>query len=263
MGLALRLVQGVVAAVGLGAQGAELDDALHLHQQLAVMADQDQATAPALQLLRQPVAAVAVQVVARLVEQQQVGVAQQGADQHHASQLPAAQRGRRVLWLHLLQAGVVQGLAQALRQVPAVIHLVQVFQAGGAGGQALQGAQGLGEAGDLGHALAWLHLWVLGHIGQPGAVADAAGRGLQLAGDQAQQQGFAHAIAPDDGRGLAIETQVQGIEQGFAIGELVGQLVQGNQCGQPGDVSHQHLRKMWQQANERLQGSSRIHFWKA
>ncbi|WP_404940577.1 hypothetical protein [Pseudomonas protegens] len=74
---------------------------------------------------------------------------------------------------------------------------------------------------------------------------------MQLAGDQAQQQGLAHAIAPDDGRGQAIETQVQGIKQGFAIGELIGQLVQGNQCGQPGDVSHQHLRKMWQQANER------------
>ncbi len=215
------------------------------------MADQDQPATPALQLFRQPAPAVAVQMIAGLVEQQQVGVAQQGADQHHPGQLAAAEDVRRALRFHVLQAGFIQGQAQALGQVPAIIHQVQVFQAGVAVGQALQGAQRLGEAGDLGHALPRLYLRVLGHIGHAGSVADAPGGGLQLAGDQAQQQGLAHAIAPDDGRGQAIETQVQGIKQGFAIGELIGQLVQGNQYGQPGDVSHQHLRKMWQQANER------------
>ncbi|MNV89356.1 hypothetical protein D3C71_1836400 [compost metagenome] len=67
--------------------------------------------------------------------------------------------------------------------------------------------------------------------------------GLQLTGNQSGQHGFATAITTDDAGGALIQAQGEGVEQGLAVGKLIGEPVQDGQRRWMRDVSHGTSRK--------------------
>ena len=98
--LALAVVAPVAAVPG-GAERGQLDDRVHGVEQLAVVADDDRAGAPAGEQVDHRLPAVAVEVVGRLVEQQEVGLGEDQGGERGPRPLAAGQRrerrvGRRV-----------------------------------------------------------------------------------------------------------------------------------------------------------------------
>ncbi len=145
------------------------------------------------------------------------------------------------------QAGVAQALPELSGQIPALADAFDVVGHGGAARQALQRVEDVGQAGQLADRLAGRGRAVLAEV-EDGAVAlDAAGAGLQRAGDEAGEHAFAQAVAADDAGRRAVDEQVDFVEQRVAVGELKTELAQGGQAKQTRDMSHRHLRKMGDQ----------------
>ncbi|MNF82805.1 hypothetical protein D3C84_651160 [compost metagenome] len=71
--LARCRIMTVVAAIHRQPEGRQLDNFVDLVQQTAIVADQDQAIGPALDLLRELVLLIDIQMVARLIQNQPVG----------------------------------------------------------------------------------------------------------------------------------------------------------------------------------------------
>ena len=89
--VALAPVVVVVAAVAAQRAGRQFDDALHTPQQLPVMAGDQQPAVPLIQLLIQPGAPGAVEVVGRFVQQQIIRLPQKSAAQRRTHPFAAAQ----------------------------------------------------------------------------------------------------------------------------------------------------------------------------
>ena len=89
--VALAPVVVVVAAVAAQRAGRQFDDALHTPQQLPVMAGDQQPAAPLIQLLIQPGAPGAVEVVGRFVQQQIIRLPQKSTAQRRAHPFATAQ----------------------------------------------------------------------------------------------------------------------------------------------------------------------------
>ena len=95
LGLLLQ-VGGVVALVGEGPAAVDLQDPLgHVVQEVPVVGDGQDRARVVRQVLLQPQHALRVEVVGGLVEQQQVGLAQQQLAQRHPAALATGQRGDR------------------------------------------------------------------------------------------------------------------------------------------------------------------------
>jgi len=71
--LTCRRILTVVAAINCQPQGRKLDDFVHVLQKSAVVADQHQAVGPAIDLLRELLLLINIQVVAGLIQNQPVG----------------------------------------------------------------------------------------------------------------------------------------------------------------------------------------------
>src|SRR6185437_8717868 len=71
-GLALAIA-APVAAIALRAERRQLDDGVHRVEQLAIVADDDRAAAPTRQQINHRPPSLAIEVVGRLVEQEEVG----------------------------------------------------------------------------------------------------------------------------------------------------------------------------------------------
>ena len=88
-------VAAPVAAIARGAERGQLDDGVHGLEQLAVMADDDRARPPAGEQLDHRLAALAVEIVGRLVEQEEVGLGEDERGEPGPRALPAGQRRQR------------------------------------------------------------------------------------------------------------------------------------------------------------------------
>ena len=114
LGLGLE-IGGVVALVGDAAAAIELEDpAGDVVEEVAVVGDDHHGAGILAQVLFQPRRRLGVEMVGRLVEQQQVGLAQQQLAERHAAALAARQLG------HL---GVLRRAAQRLHR-----HLDLLFE---------------------------------------------------------------------------------------------------------------------------------------
>ena len=102
----------------------ELDDAVDLLQQHAVMACDRAAALPARQQLRHRFAAVGVEIVGGLVEQQQVGRLDQQPGQRNTRALAAAERSDRSVQRQGRQAGFRQRVIDAALQRPVGLHRI-------------------------------------------------------------------------------------------------------------------------------------------
>ena len=181
-------------------------------QEAAVVGDEDDAATKRLQEAFQPGDRLDVEVVGGLVQQQDVGVADQGLRQQHAA-LHATGERREVGLLRQLQP--CQHLLHAQVQVPAIarlyqrlgfthrLHVAVVECMVVARQQLAQVAQALGD--HVKHGALRILRHFLSHARDHHAVlhADLAVVRLQLAGHQAHQGGFAHAVAADDADALA------------------------------------------------------------
>src|SRR4029077_14792374 len=126
-----------------GAQRGELDDSIHGFEQFAIMADDDRAGAPAAQKLDDRSAAFPVEIVGRLVEQDEVGFREQERGKSGPRALSTRQCrerrfGRRV------QSEAGEARPQAYRQSP--VRQGELFDAGFAALGAAQKGKSFGYA---------------------------------------------------------------------------------------------------------------------
>ena len=212
--LAPRLLEEVVVA-GVAHQAGvlQVDDLVrHLVQQGAVVADDQQGSLPVGKVGLQPHGRFQVQVVGRLVQQQEIGPGEQGASQCHAH-APAAGKfrtGPRLCRLVETQAGQDAGGAGGgglrLDVGEAVVNLgdaggvMRRFRLGQQGGAFLVGGQDrVDQAGRPARRF-------LGHGGDARTAAhgDRPGVRVQVAQDQLEQGRLAGAVAPNQAHLVAL-----------------------------------------------------------
>ena len=172
-------------AVGIGAidLGHVVD---HVVEEVAVVADHHAGEGRVGEQLLEPEDAFEIQVVGGLVEEEQVGLADQFAGDGEAA-LPAA--GERFG----AQAAIGEaGAAQRLVDARGAFQIVEVLAGDGVGDDLVDGVA-LGEFG------------VLRHVADARVAAhgDGAGIGLELAGEDPEQGGLARAVAADQAEALA------------------------------------------------------------
>ena len=176
------------------AAAVDLDDPRgQLAEEDAVVRHEDQRAAIAQQIILQPGDGVDVQVVGRLVQEHDVGVAHQAARQEDAPLEPGGEA---------LEIG--RGVETHARddrvhlQTPAPGVLIAAGWRAGLG-------RGQAAGQDVGHAARQSFGHFLDQVGHSQApFADHSPRvGFQLAGDDLEQRGFAHAVAPDEAQPLA------------------------------------------------------------
>ena len=187
--------EGVVVAHPVDQPAAvELDDPRgQLAEEDAVVRHEDQRAAIAQQKILQPGDGVDVQVVGRLVQEQDVRVAHQAAGQEDAPLEP----GREALEIGRgVEPHTRDDRVHLQTPVPGVL-----IAAGRRAG--LRRGQAAGQ--DVGHAARQSFGHLLDQVGHSQApFADYSPCiGFKLAGDDLEQRGFAHAVAPDETQPLA------------------------------------------------------------
>ena len=219
---AARRVVVVVAAMAAQPERGQLDDTLHVAQQFAVMADHQQAARPAPQLFAQQLPPGRVEMVAGLVQDQEVGIGQERTGQRHAHALATAEPagghgGRHAVQLHPFQLGL-----EVFAQLPALAQRFEIGDVAAALLDALQGRERIAQAGQVGDAGTGRNVDLLRQPGhRPRTQAAPAGR-RQATGQQPRQHALAHAIAPDQPGAPGVEGFVQIGKQQPAVRQLPG-----------------------------------------
>ena len=231
----------VVALERDAAPAIELEDPLrHVVEEVPVVGDRDDGARVLLEEAFEPVDRLGVEVVGRLVEEQQVGVAEEQPGERDATLLATGQ-GRDVGVVGRAAQGVHRDVDVAL-EVPGIGRGDPVLERGLPGADRLVVGVGVGPGGhdrvvlvdqglDLGHAVEHVALDVLGRVelGLLAEIADReAGRQPRLAhepviepGHDPQQGRLAGAVGPDDADlGARVERQRDVLEDG-AVGRVV------------------------------------------
>ena len=189
----------------------------------AVVGHEDDGGVDRLEALLEPLERLHVEVVGRLVEQQQVGVAGQRAGQRSAGELAARERAQRAVEVGDLEAEAADHAERALAPVVAAgvlepglgapVLVVGLLVAGAVGhlllelGQPLLDRDQVGAAGQ--HVVAQGQVAVARRAlvvqGDAGVLLEdeLAAVDPGLAGEHAQQRGLARAVAPGQGHALA------------------------------------------------------------
>ena len=189
------------------------------------MADHQQTARPALQLPDQRLPVWPIQVVAGLVEDQEVRLREQRTDQRDAHGLAAAERGGGRRSVQMAEAIALQLVPQSLTHIPALAHRLEILGRATARLDARQGLQCFPHTDQIGHrGLRCRHL--LSQIMHATGSHTAPGAGLQLAGQDARQDGLAHAIASDQPRRAGVELFAQIGEERSAVRQNVGNAFQ-------------------------------------
>ena len=222
-------VEGELAAVEMR---DGVDAAL---EQPAVVADDDRGPGEALQPAFQPHGGLEVEVVGRLVEQQQFGLEEQHAGERHAHPPAAGELARR----SRLRGGVeaeagedgrgAGGGAVGLDRDQAFVdlgHAVAVRVAVGLGEQGGAFCVGGQHGLDQGLVATGRFLGDMAHAGA-GGEADLAAIGLDLVGDGLQQRRLAGAVAADEPDLAAGIDHEGGVVQQGAAGDAKRQVADG------------------------------------
>jgi hypothetical protein len=227
-GLALE-VEVVVPAIDPRAQPAELHDAVHPAQHIAVMADHDGAARPAFEHLGHQSARLGVEIVRRLVQDQQVRRARQEARQRHAGDLPAAQARRRPIEVQVRQAHLRQRRLKPGLQAP--VRRIQVFAGPLPLGDPPQPRQGFAQVQQALDARARRGLHGLAQQADAALHRERASAGRPLAGDDLKQRGLAHAVASHEPGAFGPEGECQVFEERPAVRGLRGEAIERDEGG--------------------------------
>ena len=204
---------GVVAAGVAGEPSLiQVHDPLgHPVQEVAVVADQEQGLGVASQIVLEPEARLEIQMVGRLVQEQQVGLGEQHRSECCAHAPAAGEAGQRLLLRGLVEAQAGEDRARPRRRGvrPDIGEAGLGFGDGagivrGLGGAQKRGALVIG----IEHRLARRALTARRLLRDPvdarmAAQAHLAGIRRELAPDQAQERGLAAAVGADQADALA------------------------------------------------------------
>ena len=212
----------VVAGVDLELLVVEVGDVrAHLVQEVAVVADDDHRGVVVVQRPLEPADRVDVEVVGGLVEQQHVGLGEQGLGEQHAQLQPRRHLAHRQVVAPLLDAGVDQdragaclgGVAAVLRELALEfggLHVVGVgrFRVGVDPVALLHRVPHLRVAlhHHVQHALVLVGELVLVELAHPhtGLEHDLARAGLEFAAQDLHQRGLAAAVRADQAVAVAV-----------------------------------------------------------
>lgn len=209
------------SAVTMQPAPIEFDDLLHVRQQLAIMTDHQQATAPLLQLLVQLLAMACIEVVAGFVQDQPIGTAGPGTGQRDLHGLATTEARGRLGGIEIVgQPKRLPLLLQAFAQVPAVADAGEVGLVHAAGFDALQCGQFRADAGQFTDRAGG---WIAGRRQQEHAATAAhlASVGQQPSGQQACEHALASAIGTDQAGGDRFEGKRQIGKQRAAVGQSI------------------------------------------
>ncbi len=173
------------------------------------MADHQQAAAPRQQLIHQTLALRTIQVIAGLVQNQNIRLVHKRSGERHAHRFAAAQLRGRCMRIASTQALPFQFGGKLRMRTPA---LADTFKIGGrntASGNAVQGIQQRRDTGQLGNALPRRNAHPLRQVVHAPAAHAPPGTGEQLTGQQARKYALAHAIAPDQTSSALVDMDVQ------------------------------------------------------
>jgi hypothetical protein len=230
-----RLLEGVVAA-GIDCQllHLQMHDLAHdLVEEVAVVADEQHGVRIALEEILQPQGRLEVEMVRGLVQQQQVGLAEEDGGECHAHAPAAGEVAAGALLLLGVEAEAVQdrrgarGGAVGLDVGEPCMDVGDAVRIGGMLGLGQQGgALAVGHQDGVYQALR-PRRGLLRHHADASAVGqrDIAGIGMQLARDQLQQRRLAGAVAADQpGMVPGRQCQVGAVQQhppAYAVGQVL------------------------------------------
>ena len=226
-------VGGVVALVGHAPAAVELEDpAGDVVEEVAVVGDDQHRAGEVAQVLFEPARGLGVEVVGRLVEQQQVGLAEQQRAERDAALLAARELG---------DIGVARRAAERFHrhldlrfEIPQVLAVDHVLELGGLVGglvrvvhhQLVVAIDDVLLFLDAGHDVAEhverrIELRLLRQVADPGAIGrpGLAGELGVDAGHDAQQRRFARAVGAEHADlGVGVEAQMDVVEHLLAAG---------------------------------------------
>lgn len=199
------------------------------------MADDDRPGPPAAEQVDHRLPPVAVEVVGRLVEQEEVGVGEDEGGEPGPRPLPPGERGEPRVRRDVEPEAAEGGDAGFLRPIDVGQLVVGRLTPLGAA----EGGERVGDAEQVGHRLVRVDLDGLPEDGHAAADGHPAGAGAELAGDEPEQGGLAHAVAADQASPGGAEGQAEAREERPAVGGGVGEVGQGDgsghACGVSGD----------------------------
>ena len=186
------------------AQRRQLHDGIHAFEQLAVMADNQSAAAPAGEQARHRRAPVAVEIVGRLIQQQEIRLREDHRGERRARALPAREGIERRL-RRGVQPGPAERFGEARLQRP-VRRLPGIRLARFGAAQIRQRRTDLEQAGNR---LAVFAGETLAQHAELAAHGNFTGGRRQASADEVQERGFADAVLADKSDAFLIETEIQ------------------------------------------------------
>ncbi len=228
-----RALVGVVVPLECAdASGVQLGDGVDPFEQRPVVADHEQGALEAADRFVEAFAGGAVEVVRRLVEQQDVGAQQEPpgeADQHG---LAARERRDGAFEPDVVEAELVERDAGAFEEVPVLADDGEVGLVGVAGFDRFERALLAGDAEQSGDGVVEAHGQFLRQVGHEARDGDAAGVGGQPPVDEAQQRRLAGAVVADQGGAAVGEDGVEAVEDAVAVGPGEAEFADGDESGQ-------------------------------
>ena len=200
-------VEVIATAKGRRAEGRDLHDPVHRAQQASVMADHHSPALPAFQHPGHDPAPFPIQMVGGFVQHQQIRLVHQQGGQPQPRLLAAAQRSGGSGWIKVGQTDLGKRRRNARFQRP--VGLRQIVGRAISCQHPPDDRQAGGHAQCIGDAVVPRRADGLLQKADPAGAHDRPLARLGQAGDQAQQRGFAHAIAADDARALTPEGEAQ------------------------------------------------------
>ena len=207
-----------VATVDAGRPGPELDDLVDQVEQLPVVADHDDRAGPPPDRRGYQGPSPAVEVVGRFVENQGVRSSEEQTGQGGQHHLPPGQLPEPGVEVEAGQTQLGQRRRDPFGQVPVAVEPVQVLRAPLSALGPPQCGQPLGHTEQLGDRPVDVERQLLRQVADHVGPYDVAGRGPELADEDAQQGGLALAVAPDQAGEPIREDEVEVGEHGVAVG---------------------------------------------
>ncbi len=214
-GVLLVQVVVVVAGVLVEPAAAQFEDARAKRiQEFAIVGNEDQPAGVTREIVLEPEQGLEIEVVGRLVEHEQRGLADQQAGEVRAHD-PAAGKGFGLLvMVGLAETEAGQDFLGARLERPVDVVIVVVFR------DELLAAGGDREHGFLADRRAFLRQ--VAEI-RPALPLDGALVGLFLAEDQVEQRGFARPVRPDQAEAISARNEKRYLRE-----ELAGTIGLGN-----------------------------------
>ncbi|GGB57082.1 hypothetical protein GCM10011503_01840 [Henriciella pelagia] len=172
-------------------------------------------------------AAGGVEIVGRLIEQEEVHLIQKQAGHGKARAFAAAERCDPAACVETRKAHLREGLLKAGLQRP--VGMIKIFRRAVSGRNAGEARKLACDANGFGDSQAFIE-----------ALAQASGAGVEMNGpaqgsgvllDRSEQGGFARAIAADKADAFAANRDGQIVEKRFAVRRGEGEIVEGETGG--------------------------------